>query len=87
MTIAAALEKITEQTGNKFRFESLPNKELMLDLEDVTFWDAVDEILDAGNLDVEAFAETAGALKLRLGKQVLECGLPMVCMSSPFAWR
>ncbi len=65
MTIAAALEKITEQTGNKFRFESLPNKELTLDLEDVTFWDAVDEILDAGNLDVEAFAETAGALKLR----------------------
>lgn len=65
MSIADALKKVTEQTGNKFKYESLPEKELTLDLEDVTFWDAVDEILDAGSLDVEPFGETQGSLNLR----------------------
>ncbi len=69
MSLSDALQSISKQTGNKLLWDTLPEKQLNLDLEDVSFWDAFDEVLDEGGLDIEPFSETAGALKIR-AKQV-----------------
>ena len=65
MTVREALEMVEEQTGNLFVMEGIPESEIELELEDVVFWEALDEILDAAGLDINAFGNRDGSLRLQ----------------------
>lgn len=73
MTASEAFKKITEQTGNKFidyraRFNqdedeaNLKDPKVKVSLEKVTFWKAVDTVLDAAEFSLYDYDEEADAL-------------------------
>ncbi len=65
MTVREALERVEQQTGNSFVMDGIPESEIELDLEDVVFWEALDEILDAAGLDINTFGNREGSLRLQ----------------------
>jgi hypothetical protein len=68
LPVSQAFAEIAQQTGNKFvdyreRFnQEQPDPKIKVSLDKVPFWEALDTVLDAGNLSLYNFDEEAGAL-------------------------
>ena len=66
MTLDQALEKIKQQTGNEvyLDFAEVGEKETSLDLNNLTFWEAIDRICEQAKLTIAPYGGTAGKLRL-----------------------
>lgn len=65
MTVAEAFKKITEQTGNQFANVAQNEKKVTLDIKDMPFWQATDQLLDQSELTVNSlFIGQAGSLSV-----------------------
>jgi hypothetical protein len=68
MKLSEALAKISEQTGNRFvdyreRFNQEPtDPTVKLEIADKSFWEALDEVLDAAGMTIYNYDEDASAL-------------------------
>lgn len=68
MLASEAFKKITDQTGNQFvdfreRFnQDITDPKIKVELDKVPFWQALDTVLDAGNLTLYEFDDEANAL-------------------------
>ena len=65
MTIADALQSIMKQSGNTIAYASVPDKKVELDIDDATFWEALDEVLDAGELDLNLYSIGDGKVDVK----------------------
>ncbi len=70
MSVGDALAAITEQTGNRITFESVPETTVELDFDAVPFWEAFDELLDLASLAVLPFRSDEGSIVLTARDQV-----------------
>ncbi|GAB5405460.1 MAG: hypothetical protein Aurels2KO_36910 [Aureliella sp.] len=86
MSLDSALEKIREQTDNSVEIQGgdMTTRQLDLDLDDVTFWEAISEIMKQANLALVPFSAAEDALVLRPAG--VEVGDPEVepYLSGPF---
>jgi len=65
MDFPAALKAIEEQTGNRFKVQQPPRKEVLLDYQQVSFWEALDDILDQVKWNVDPYLGGRTLLGLR----------------------
>lgn len=68
-TVGKALQQIRDQTQNDVALpEGIPDifrdKDIELSLDEVTFWEALAEVMDQGELVVDPYAGAAGQLRL-----------------------
>ncbi len=86
MSLDGALEKIREQTDNSVEIQgdTPSTQQLELNLEDVTFWEAIDDIMQQANLALVPFSAAEDALVLR--RAGVEVSAPEVepYLSGPF---
>lgn len=73
VTIDNALKSIFKQTGNRILLNAdvasaIGRTKLTGKIKDGSFWDALDALLAAGNLEVDPYGGTAGTMMLRLAE-------------------
>ena len=59
-SIVKVLETLGESSDIKFEIDDCLNKQVELDIEELTFWEAVDATLDAAELDVSLYGDKSG---------------------------
>lgn len=64
LALREVFETITKQTGNRFSGAERRATSVQLSLEKQPFWAAVDQVLDQGNLDIDAYGGEANMLVL-----------------------
>lgn len=64
LTVPDALDRIQQQTGNRLSGHQGRPGTVTLDLTDVPFWQALDDVLDQAQLDINPFAGQAQTLVL-----------------------
>jgi hypothetical protein len=65
MTVDQALQSLAQQTGNKVILSLENNTPLQLDLSQAVYWKALDQVLDAGQLDLAQVRSPDGSVVAR----------------------
>jgi len=59
-----AIDEIEQQSATEFSYENLPPSDLELDLVDVSFWEALDVIMDQAGLKISPYGGEFGQMNL-----------------------
>ena len=75
ITIDKALKSILKQTGNRILLHedvarTTAREKLAKEIKDGSFWDTLDAVLSAGNLEVDPYGGSAGTMMLRAADTV-----------------
>lgn len=65
MSLVRALKAIADQSGNSISYDNVPDKVIEFDIEDLTFWEALDEVLDEGSLDIDLYGRPDQGVALK----------------------
>ena len=64
LTFSEAFDELEQQSKTLFNFNSIPQGDVDIDVQDVLFWEALDEILDAGLLRLSPYGGELGELSI-----------------------
>lgn len=74
LPIVKVLETLGESSGIKFEIDDRLNKTVELDIEELTFWEAIDAAFDAAELDVSLYGDKSGVSVIPNGRGIKRRG-------------